>query len=173
MKQTTPSSFREEQGFRQWWIWLLIGFVVVLQWWGFVQQIVLGQPWGTKPARDWLMVLLWLLIGIGLPVFFHRLRLIVTVTDNSVDIHFRPLTRRTIPIADVTHVEARTYSPLREYGGWGIRGLGGSKAYNVSGNRGVELTLKDGEKVMIGSQRADDLSHAIAIAQGSEWFSWS
>ena len=40
----------------------------------------------------------------------------------------------------------------REYGGWGIRGgLRGTKAYNVSGNRGVELMLADGRTVLIGS----------------------
>jgi hypothetical protein len=139
---------------------------VVLQWWGFIQQIVLGRPWGNNPAPDWLMVLLWLVFGFGLPLFFLYLRLVVTVTDESIDIHFRPLTRRTIPMADVTQVEARTYAALREYGGWGIRGWGGKRAYNVSGDRGVELTLADGRKVMIGSQRADDLAQAIAAEWG-------
>ena len=112
------------------------------------------------------MVLLWLVFGFGLPLFFLYLRLVVTVTDESIDIHFRPLTRRTIPMADVTQVEARTYAALREYGGWGIRGWGGKRAYNVSGDRGVELTLADGRKVMIGSQRADDLAQAIAAERG-------
>ncbi len=54
--------FREEQRFRQPWLWLLILFLVALQWWGFIQQIVLGQPWGNRPAPDWMMVLLWLLM---------------------------------------------------------------------------------------------------------------
>jgi len=161
----TIHSFREEQRFRQWWMWLLLLLIVALQWWGFAQQIVLGQPWGTNPAPDWMMVLFWLLFGIGLPAFFLYLRLIVTVTDDSVDIAFRPLTRRTIPIDDITSVKARTYSPLREYGGWGIRGLGNNRAYNVSGNRGVELILQDGRRVLIGSQRADDLAQAIATAR--------
>ena len=34
-------------------------------------------------------------------------------------------------------------------------------AYNVSGDRGVELTLKDGRRVMLGSQRADELAAVI------------
>jgi hypothetical protein len=38
------ASFREEQGFRQWWMWLLIDFLAVLQWWGFIQKIAMGQP---------------------------------------------------------------------------------------------------------------------------------
>jgi hypothetical protein len=161
----TVDRFREEQAFRQWWVWLLIGLVAALQWWGFVEQIVMGQPWGNNPAPDWMMVLLWLLIGIGLPLFFVYLRLVVTVTDETIDIHYRPLTRRTIQIADVAHIEARTYSPLREYGGWGIRGWGSNRAYNVSGDHGVELTLVNGQKVMIGSQRTDALADAIAAAR--------
>lgn len=70
-------------------------------------------------------------------------------------------------MSEIAHFEARTYSPLREYGGWGIRGFGSNRAYNVSGNHGVELVLKDGRKVLIGSQRADDLALAIAAAKGS------
>jgi uncharacterized membrane protein len=165
MEQKTPDRFREEQRFCQPWIWLLIGFVAALQWWGFFQQILLGQSWGSRPAPDWLVVLFWLLFGIGLPLLFLYLKLVVTVTNESIDIHFRPLTRRTIPIDEVTHVEARTYSPIWEYGGWGIRGFSSNRAYNVSGNRGVELVLKDGRKVMIGSQQADNLARAIAAAQ--------
>ena len=162
------SKFREEQGFRQWWIWLILGLVVAVQWWGFIQQIVLGQPWGNKPAPDWLMVLLWLIFGIGLPAFFLYLRLIITVTETAVEIRYRPLTRRTIPISEISKVEVRTYSPMREYAGWGVRGWGGRIAYSVSGNRGVELTLIDDQIVMIGSRRADELAGAIVAAQGGE-----
>ena len=164
MEQTTPR-YHEEQAFRQWWILLLIGFLVTLQWWGFVQQILLGQPWGNRPAPDWLMVLLWLAFGIGLPAFFLYLRLIVTVTEDSIVIHYRPILKREIPASEIERHQARTYLPLREYGGWGIRGLPSRRAYNVSGNRGVELILKGGDRVLIGSQRADELDRAIEMEQ--------
>jgi hypothetical protein len=36
------------------------------------------------------------------------------------------------------------------------------RAYNVSGNRGVEITLANGKRVLIGSQRSDELAAAIA-----------
>ena len=68
-------------------------------------------------------------------------------------------------VNEIVVARARTYSPLREYGGWGLRGWGTSRAYNVSGNRGVELTLQDGSSIMIGSQRADELAQAIVSAQ--------
>lgn len=160
-----PVLFHEEQRFRQLWIWLLILFIAGLQWWGFIQQIVLGQPWGDNPAPDWMMVAFWLLFGIGLPSFFVYLKLIVTVSSDALEIHFRPLTRRTIPIAAIAEIKAGSYSPLKQYGGWGVRGLGNNRAYNVSGNQGVRLTLVDNNIVLIGSQRADELALAIESVQ--------
>ncbi|MBW8868301.1 MAG: hypothetical protein JF610_13410, partial [Acidobacteria bacterium] len=45
---------------------------------------------------------------------------------------------------------------------WGLRFGRRGRAYSISGNRGVELTLADGRRVMIGSQRADELAAALA-----------
>lgn len=153
--------FHEEQRLRQWWVWLLVVIGVGLGWWGFIQQIVLDQPWGTNPGPDWAIVLTWLLTGIGLPLFVIYVKLDVTVSAEAVDIYFRPLTRRVIPVDQIAHFRARTYSPLGEYGGWGLRGLGHNRAYNISGNQGVELVLMDGRIVLIGSRRAEELAEAI------------
>ncbi len=35
------------------------------------------------------------------------------------------------------------------------------KAYNVSGNRGVQLKLSSGKGLLIGSQRPEELAQAI------------
>jgi hypothetical protein len=62
----------------------------------------------------------------------------------------------------------QTYRPIRDYGGWGIRYGRGGKAYNVSGNRGVMLELSDGQKLLIGSQRPEELANAINLALGKK-----
>jgi hypothetical protein len=157
--------FREQQHFRQWWVWLLVLGVAALQWWGFMQQIVLGQPWGNNPGPDWMMWLFWLLFGIGLPLFFYMLALVVTVTPEHIVISYRPLTKRIIPLADIESVEVRTYQALREYGGYGLRGSPRNAAYNVSGHQGVALILRDGRRVMIGSLRVGELALAIDRAR--------
>jgi hypothetical protein len=103
-----------------------------------------------------------LIVGVGLTLLFHLLELTVTVRPSEIDIRFRPLTRRRIPHAEVRSCEARTYRPLREYGGWGVRrGWKGGWAFNVRGNRGVQLVLADGTSILVGSQRADELAAAI------------
>ncbi len=130
-------------------------------WYAFVQQIVLGYPWGTNPGPDWLVWLLWLAIGIGLPVLAHKMDLIVEVWDDHIRIRYVPFVNRVIPFAEINSVEARTYSPIKEYGGWGIRGWGQKKAYNVMGNKGVELKLNNSQQIMIGSQKAQALALAL------------
>jgi hypothetical protein len=155
--------FREVQRFKQPWLWIIIYGIAALSWVGFVQQIILGKPFGSNPAPDWMMWLLWLLTGIGLPWFFHSLRMTVVVQEGHISIRYVPVTSRQIPFEDIVCFEARTYEPVKEYGGWGIKGRSHKRvAYNVSGNEGVELELVGGQRVMIGSQRSQDLAAAIA-----------
>ena len=59
----------------------------------------------------------------------------------------------------------RQYRPILDYGGWGIRwGPGKGWAYNVSGNRGVQLELLDGKQLLIGSQNPEKLAQMIGKA---------
>lgn len=157
------SGYREVQKINSvLWVMLIIYGVAAIIWWGFTSQIILGKPWGTNPASDWLMWLLWLIVGIGLPIIFNMMRLIVEVNSEEIRIRYVPLLTRLVPLSEISFYEARQYKPLQEYGGWGIRGWSSKNvAYTVKGDRGVEITLFDGRKVMIGSQDPESLVRAI------------
>jgi len=59
---------------------------------------------------------------------------------------------------DVLTIEVRKYKPIREYGGWGYRfSFKNGKAYNISGNMGLQIVLKNGDKILIGTQKPDEL----------------
>lgn len=77
-----------------------------------------------------------------------------------------PLYRRRIALADIASAESVTYSPLAEYGGWGIRGWGRNVALNAQGDRGVRLTLRDGRRILIGSQQPERLKTALETGEG-------
>lgn len=156
-----PTTFHEEQRFRQPWIWALVLGIAALQWWAWVQQIVLGRPFGDNPGPDWMVWLFLILFGVGLPLLFVVLRLVVEVRDNGIWLRFFPLTKRSIPFEEIRQVEAVDYKPIRQYGGWGIRGLGSNRAYNVRGSQGVRLYLRNGDELVIGSQRPQALALAI------------
>jgi hypothetical protein len=48
-----------------------------------------------------------------------------------------------------------------EYGGWGIRYGRKGRAYNVSGNMGLDLTLKPSKSFLIGTQTPDSIRYAM------------
>jgi hypothetical protein len=156
------TAFREEQKIvKVWWTTLIIVAIAVFIWYSFIQQIILGQPFGTNPGPDWMVWLLWVVFGIGLPIVWYMTKLIVEVKEDHLLIRYFPLTTRKIPFSDIKQVESRTYKPVREYGGWGLRGWGNKRAYNVSGDQGVELELQDGRMIMIGSQKPEELALAL------------
>lgn len=163
MSPTDAITYQEEQRFRQPWVWVLVLGIAAIQWWSWIQQILLGQPFGSNPGPDWMVWLIWLLFGIGLPLFFVYLRLVTEVRADGVWLRYVPLTKRMIPFEEIERCEAVEYKPLREYGGWGVRGLGSNRAYNVSGKEGVRLHLRNGDVVVIGSQRSQDLALAIDL----------
>jgi hypothetical protein len=160
--------FREEQWFSQWWLYLLMGVVAAgtttLFSFAMFRQLVQGHPWGDRPMSDTALAImgpLVILAGWGAFVFLRCVKLLVEVRESGVMIRFRPFVRRNILYGEIRTCEARTYRPIAEYGGWGVRLRRGGMAYNVSGDRGVQLELVNGKRVLIGSQRAGELADAI------------
>lgn len=168
MSKNSITSFNEIQKLRQWWIWPLILLIAGLSLWSFIQQIVFGIPFGSNPAPDLLVWILFVLFGIGLPWLLLSVKLTTEIQPDYLFIRLFPFKARKINIADIKTCEIRKYRPIREYGGWGIRwspSLG--MAYIISGNHGVQLELNNGKKVLIGSQKSDQLSAAINAVIGS------
>lgn len=90
--------------------------------------------------------------------------LTVEVSSEAVAIHFGVgLIRRRWAMADI--VEARWVRSRWVYG-WGIRRTPHGWMYNVSGLKAVELVLKDGSKVWIGTDQPEELLRAIHQAKG-------
>lgn len=157
------TAFTEVQRFRQPLLLLLLAAVAAPFWYLVVARFVFGAD--VEAAGS--LLGFWLFAGVLLPALFLSARLVTEVSALGLRLRFAPFVDREIPFAEMRRVEARTYRPLREYGGWGIRWAGrGRMAYNVSGNRGVEVELTDGRTVMVGSQRPDELAEAIRAHMG-------
>ncbi|MDN7023414.1 hypothetical protein FGU65_00610 [Methanoculleus sp. FWC-SCC1] len=171
MPQDTDNNeirFREVQRFRQPLLWLFLIALAAFSLFSIVYQVVLGIPVGNNPAPDSVLFLIWVIFGVGFPLFFALLSLTVEVRGSGLYYRFLPLhlSFRRIECDEVATIEAKEYRPLLEFGGWGIRyGGRGRKAYNVSGTRGVEILLKSGKRVLFGSQRPEELARAIGEAR--------
>jgi hypothetical protein len=155
-----------------------------------VPVVVLGGPailmWLEGPQSSALILttLAVLFLLLAVPTFLLRL---VTRLDSShlhlrisplwLPVPFVPPRIKDIPLDDVSHWEVRTYRPLRDSEYWGVHfwGLGSAvgedryiyvmKASPISG-RGVQLRLRSGERLLVGSGRPEVLTDAIRLAKG-------
>lgn len=148
--------FREVQRL---WVWLIlllplaVPIIIVTR---ALQHIQTGHPipHGVLYVMYGPLALIVILFSLG--------RLVTEVRETGLFISFFPLwPERTIRWDEIRRAESISYAPS-PYGGWGVRMRFGRMAYTVSGNRGVRIELKDGEEVLVGSQRPDELAQAIS-----------
>lgn len=98
--------------------------------------------------------------------FFFTLKLNTTVTGEGINVKTIYVLSRLIRFDEIASAEDIQYRPIRDYGGWGIRFGRNGMAYNMRGDRGVKLTLTNGKRVLIGSQRSGELATAINSGRG-------
>ena len=152
--------FSERQQFRQWWLWLIILGVGISPVIITLNDSKLGYKGHTTSD-----IMLGALIPAIIIVLFLIMQLRTRIDATGIYYRFFPIHFQVLCIdwADVEKAYVRKYSPLLDYGGWGIRlGLGGKgKAYNVSGNMGLQIELKTGKKILIGSNKTEELQAVL------------
>ncbi|MBN2025487.1 MAG: hypothetical protein JW854_01805 [Actinobacteria bacterium] len=164
--------FREVQRFKQPWLWALILLVAGFAWFTFIWELYTSLSPDGEGGQVWFAGIIAILVGTGLPALFVSSKLIVEVKRDGLYYRYHPFHRRTHRIAceEIEKAESRTYRPIAEYGGWGIRGgwrKGAGRAYNVYGDQGVQLELVDGKRILFGSQRAGEFAAALRTVMGN------
>ena len=165
MNEETVIIYREQQKFGLWLRWLVylsMGVAVV------ISVFALKKGYAGEASQETLEIVLAVIVGIGVPVaitaLFLLLKLETEVRPDGLYVRFFPfhIHFKRFGREELSEYYARQYKPIREYGGWGIRySLRNGKAYNVSGNKGVQLVFTNGKRLLIGSQKADELETAI------------
>lgn len=151
------SYFREVQPLRQQRLFVVILIVVAV--------IVLVSLLSAGASAPWGVVIA--LVSLGLvAALVLAASLETTVDRDAITVAFHFLwPKRRIRIPDVRKAEATKYSPLLDYGGYGVRLGFRGWAFNVSGDEGVLVETNDGSRLMIGSQRPKELEAAIERAK--------
>jgi hypothetical protein len=163
---------KEEQRFNQWWLWLILIFSfaagVLPVWHGFYQQVYSGKPWGDNPTSNSELLIIAIfptLLMSGILVLLKTSRLLIEIRNDGIHFRFPPfiLKWRSVSKEEIDRYTVGKYSPIREYGGYGVRKSFGKygRAYNVSGNLGLRLYLKDGKVILFGTQRSQAISAAM------------
>ena len=150
------------------WLALPLAATVAIGLYGIYQQIYRGEPFGNNPMSDTGLIAFTVATALIVTLVF-RMALVTRVYPGELHARLLPFLNRRIRLQDVARWEPVTYSPIRDFGGWGIRwsGSGKGKAYNMRGNRGVQLEFKNGKRLLIGSQRPEELAGAIGRAKSA------
>jgi hypothetical protein len=126
-----------------------------------IWQVILGHQWGKHPMSN-ADVIIWTVV---LWLIYFRLitvRLVTEVRQGELRIAMRGLWRlRRVPLNRIRSVETIAHNIARDYGGYGFRSTREGHAYVAAGDRGVRFTLTDGEKLVVGSERPDELAAAV------------
>lgn len=164
--------FSEEQYFSNFWFWVflvvvfaifLIPTVVPL-----FSQLVLGTPYGENPENTETMLIISgvLIVVYALAIIlFRKMKLVVEVKNDGVYYRYLPFIMKfkVIRKEEISRFEIRKYKAIKEYSGWGINTSWAKwgKAFTVKGNTGLQLYLRNGNKILFGTQRPEAIKKAM------------
>ncbi|HHH54139.1 MAG TPA: hypothetical protein ENK91_10805 [Bacteroidetes bacterium] len=151
--------FKEKQKFTQWWLWLIligIGFIPII---GLYKQLVLKQFFGDNPMSDFGLIVFSLIIFLIIGMFF-LIALETEMSDTGIKMKFIPFVEKRIKWNEIKNAELIKYG----FSGFGIRiSLKYGTIYNMKGKYGLFIELKNGEKILIGTQKEKELKEIINI----------
>lgn len=126
-----------------------------------IWQVLLGHRWGKEPMSNG-DVIGWTAFLCLIYLRLITVRLVTEVRKGELVIALRGLWRsRHVALDRIRSVDTITYHGVRDYGGYGIRSTREGKAYIAGGSRGVRVTLDGGQKLVVGSERPDELAAAL------------
>ena len=157
--ESDPHIFEEEQRFEQWWLWLLMAggtAAVVIP---FIIQLLTGNPIGNDPAPTIVLGLVSMMMMVLL-FMFSTLKLKTYIDQDRIKMSYKIFGSKDIPWSEVEKVDVVNYG----FVGYGMRfSRNHGIVYNVDGKYGLFITLKNGKKFTIGTQKKEELEEFLGV----------
>lgn len=157
--------YREELRLTHWWFRVIPVLIIALATVITVMQLGFGIQVGDKPLPNDKIWTIWLASGV---VFwlFRSIRLETVINDTGIHVRFFPFSRQFYPWDDIRTITFGKYNPLLDPNNYGVRFLMRSKTYNVQGQYAMELLMKDGRRIVIGTNRPEALDRLLGDELG-------
>lgn len=139
--------------------------------WGAVAlglRAVLTNPPGSGPVPSMVAAAV-LSLGILVEAVFGGLRVRLYTDRIALSLGRIGWIRKTIRYDTIERIEPVTYRPLRDFGGWGVRGFGPRQAWTARGNRALVLHRTDGSQIYVGSESPEQLAERLRSASNRRW----
>ncbi len=151
--------FKEEQSFVGTWMWYLVIGITVLT----VGGTAIGLMF-IKDSEGIIGLVISAIVTGGVVVLLYTSKLYVSMDQDHLYYRYPPFvnSEKRLSKDDVKEMYVRKYKPITEYGGWGYRfRFRSGRAMNVAGNTGLQLLLKNGKRILIGTQKPEEMKQAV------------
>ncbi|MBT8184935.1 MAG: hypothetical protein KJN76_08840 [Eudoraea sp.] len=155
--------FSEEQRFNQWWVQLINVALIALLGYLTYHWYILKEG-VDDPGNNYVLQLVVIGAIVLNLLIFYLIKLRTEIDESGVHYQFLPfqLSKKSIKWAEIEECYTREYNALKEYGGWGYRSkFGKGRAYNIKGNKGIQIVLISGQNILIGTQKMEQASEVI------------
>ncbi len=130
-----------------------------------VALVMFVSAYFAWPEIPWLAVLL-VIIGISFLLTYGGFRTTVTMDIITVKMGIAGIPLLSLKMGEIITLEVITFSPLHDFGGYGVRFNSEMQAYYLKGDMGVKITMAGGKRYLIGSDRPERLATAIGMIKG-------
>jgi len=159
--------FKEEQRFNQPLVivGLSIAFIVIgfstMKEWETIAQNSFTEKIGTLSG---------ILIIILVSLLFLNLNLKTRIDEKGIYYQYKPLhfSIKLIPWEQISKCYIRKFNAITEFGGWGIKfsfRKKKGKSFTTKGSIGLQIELKNGGKILIGTQKKEELQRVLNTYQ--------
>ena len=164
-KKLEDQLFSEKQSFRQIWLWILLITI------DLIHFVTIFTPYFTQSVHgiartDLGETVFSAAILIFTTVLFYLMRLETVIKSDGIYYRFFPfqIKLKKISWEEISRAYIRKYNPIMEYGGWGIRNgfLRSGKAYNVSGNEGLQMIYTSNKRFLLGTKKANEIKSVLS-----------
>jgi len=156
--------FSEKQHFSPWIVWGTL-LVAVLPLFFGLYSYWQGATTGSNMGKATLFVVTAIVLLITALLSSSKLETVIK--REGVEVRLFPFqqTFRKFAWEAIDTVSVRRYNPILEYGGWGLKGFANDRALNMRGDIGMQLVFKNGERLLIGTEKPEELKEILSKLQ--------
>ena len=156
----TMNNFEEHQNQRRLLPWFLVTFIWTISMWHIYNN-------GLSRENLFFDILILLLLPIVITLLLFLIKLSVIIDRNYLMLRMFPFhwKYKKIKLDEIKNATTKEYNKDRSFHGWGL-GISCSKkykSYTVKGYKGVEISMQDGQRIFIGTQRPETFIESLNI----------
>ncbi len=152
----------EVQRFNQVWLWIILIFASLVPFFlHFYERLSADTAEGGEILSPSLIFTF--VFFLALMVFFRIMHLKTRINSSGIHWTYYPFFKKKVTWKEVEKAKVLNYGFV---GGWGIRiWTSYGTVYNIRGNKGLALELKSGKRMVVGTQKEQELKAFLGDLQ--------